>query len=73
MSTELLQKEMVGLCEDDINLLISFARFLRYRTKDTESQRKTMPKKRKIGFLADAFVSIAPDFDETPDCMMEYV
>lgn len=73
MPTELLQKEIVGLGDEDINLLISFARFLRYRTDKPESQEAILPIKRRIGFLSEVFVSIAPDFDETPDCLMEYV
>ena len=73
MPTDILQKEIIGLGEDDLNLLISFARFLRYKTDNVSLQENKPAKKRKIGFLADAFVSISPDFDETPDCMLEYV
>ncbi len=44
---------------------------------DSVAENKTEVKndkpRRKIGFISDAFVSIAPDFDETPDCMKEYV
>ena len=73
MPTDLLQKEIVGLGDEDINFLISIARFLHYRTDKTESQEEIRPIKRRIGFLSEVFVSIAPDFDETPDCLMEYV
>ncbi len=73
MASDILQKEIIGLREDDINLLISIARFLKSRTEQAVSTDKSAVKKRHIGFLSDAFVSIADDFDETPDCMKEYV
>ena len=71
MATDVLQKEIVGLREDDINLLIEYARYLKFRPKNDTPETDNKPaKKRKIGFMAESFVSIAPDFDETPDCLI---
>ena len=73
MANEILQKEIVGLSESDINLLVEYARFLKIRPSlKYKSENKGKPI-RKIGLMSSAFVSIAPDFDETPDCMKEYV
>ncbi len=73
MASDVLQKEIVGMSEADINLLIEYARYLKYRVSIPANNVSASTSKRKIGFLADAFVSISPDFDETPDCMKEYV
>ena len=59
MLIDTLQKELIGLGEDDLNLLISFARFLRYKTETTASSSEIPVKRRKIGFLSEAFISIA--------------
>lgn len=40
---------------------------------DISSLVEDEPRKRKIGFISDAFVSIAPDFEDTPECMRFYV
>ena len=73
MASDILQKEIMGLSEADINLLIEYARYLKYRVSIPTNNDFGASSKRKIGFLAEAFVSISPDFDETPDCMKEYV
>ena len=73
MASDVLQKEIVGLSEADINLLVEYARYLKYRVSIPANSVSGSASKRKIGFLAEAFVSISPDFDETPDCMKEYV
>ena len=73
MASDVLQREIVGLSEADINLLIEYARYLKYRVSIPANNVSGTASKRKIGFLAEAFVSISPDFDETPDCMKEYV
>ena len=75
MASDILQKEVAGLSEADIGLLIDFARYLKYRMNNTapKSRAASGPKKRKIGFISDAFVSISSDFDDTPECMRDYV
>ena len=77
MASDILQKEIAGLSEADIGLLVDFARYLKYRMNNISSQSKAIaasePMKRKIGFISDAFVSIASDFDDTPECMRDYV
>ena len=75
MASDILQKEVAGLSEADIGLLIDFARYLKYRMNNTtsKSRAENERKKRKIGFISDAFVSIASDFDDTPECMRDYV
>lgn len=73
MASDVLQKEIIGLREDDINLLIEYARFLKHRVTSRSIVPNTTKNKRQIGFMSNAFVSIAPDFDETPDCLKEYV
>ena len=75
MASDILQKEVAGLSEADIGLLIDFARYLKYRMNNTASKSRVESerKKRKIGFISDAFVSIASDFDDTPECMRDYV
>ena len=67
MESDILQKEIVGLSEEDINLLIEYARYLKYRVSLPVTNASASTAKRKIGFLSEAFVSISPDFDETPD------
>lgn len=77
MATEALQKEIAGLPESDINILLEFAHFLRSRFENSQmvedvDNNVTYPK-RKLGFLADTFISISPDFDDLPECLKEYV
>ncbi|MBO4904957.1 MAG: DUF2281 domain-containing protein [Lachnospiraceae bacterium] len=77
MTSDILQKEVADMSEADINLLIDFARYLKYRVRNSSSQvAKEVAdgsKKRRVGFLSDAFVSIAPDFDDALECMKEYI
>ncbi|MBP5607422.1 MAG: hypothetical protein J6X66_04030 [Lachnospiraceae bacterium] len=77
MAIDVLEKEIMGLSEADMKLLIEFVHYLKFRINDTSSQEGSsddgIGTKRKIGFLSDAFVSISSDFDETPDCMKEYI
>ena len=71
MATETLQRELIGLKDDDIDQLLEFIQFLKYRhMKEKPSER---PHKRKMGVLADDFIFISPDFDETPDGMEDYL
>lgn len=77
MAIDVLEKEIMGLSEADLKLLIEFVRYLKFRINGSSVQEgvsdECIGTKRNIGFLSDAFVSISPDFDETPDCMKEYV
>ena len=74
MASEALQREIIGMRESDIDLLVEFARFLKYRQRDPAPQKaEVKTKKRQAGFLSDVFISMAPDFDETPECMEEYL
>ena len=62
MAYDTLVREARDLPEDMIEQVIDFMRFLKYTSK----KEQTNP-------LADEFISIAEDFDETPECFKEYI
>ena len=82
MAYELLRKEVIGLSDDGMAQLIAFARFLKQEMSHinkTDSLtsviniQKEPSKNRKIGFMADEFISIAPDFDTCIEGLEDYV
>ena len=74
MAYETLREEIVGLSEEKLSLLLDFARFLKQEDVHLgEDSANTNPIRRKIGFMAEDFISIAPDFDTCLEGMEEYV
>ena len=82
MAYELLRQEVMGLSDESMMQLIAFARFLKQEMNSTVksddiifdvSIQEPSKKKREIGFMADGFISIAPDFDTCLEGMEEYV
>ena len=81
MTYDTLYKEVIGLPDDKLNLLIDFARFLKQDVNNSENafSKSTITdnsfsnKERAIGLLADDFIFIAPDFDECIDGLEDYV
>ena len=76
MAYDTLVKEAKDLSEDMMEQVIEFMRFLKYtsrkeQTKHSESIGSTFH--RSVSPLADEFIAIAEDFDETPECFKEYV
>ena len=68
-----LIQEAKDLPEEIIAQTLIYMRFLRSQASGNASSQATASKKRSITPLADDFISIADDFDETPDCFKEYV
>lgn len=55
-----------------IEQAIEFVRFLKYASMQKQMEH-TATFQRSVNPLADEFVSIADDFDKTPECFKEYV
>ena len=76
-----LKEEIVGLPDEKMEELLEFARFLKAGLfSNHSSHEKTNVDKntqqesiRKIGFMADGFVSIASDFDTCLEGMEDYI
>ncbi len=76
MAYDTLVKEAKDLPEDMIEQVIEFMRFLKYASKKEQakhSMRNDITFHRSVNPLADEFISIAEDFDETPECFKEYI
>lgn len=82
MAYELLRQEVIGLSDDGMIQLIAFARFLKQEMSHTNKTdsitaviniQNEQSKNREIGFMADEFVSIAPDFDTCMEGLEDYV
>ena len=59
-----------------IEQVIEFMRFLKYASKKKQTKYPTSNNiafHRSINPLADEFIAIAEDFDETPECFKEYI
>lgn len=76
MAYDTLVREAKDLPEDVIEQIIDFMRFLKYTSKKETANHSvynnTAPH-RSINPLADEFISIAEDFDMTPNCFKEYL
>lgn len=74
-----LEKEIFGLTEDNINQLLQYAKFLKLNNQNEGHYSVSVKKnsdgnhKRKIGALADDFVSVSSDFDDTLEGLEEYI
>lgn len=72
MAYDILLKEAKDLPEDMIEQAIEFIRFLKYASLQKQAEH-TATFQRSVNPLADEFVSIADDFDKTPECFKGYV
>lgn len=76
MAYDTLVREAKDLPEDMIEQVIEFMRFLKYASKKEQtkhSKNSGITFHRSVNPLADEFIAIAEDFDETPECFKEYV
>lgn len=76
MAYDTLIREAKDLPEDMIEQVIEFMRFLKYASKKEQTKHSISNDssfRRSVNPLADEFISIAEDFDETPDCFKEYI
>lgn len=76
MAYDTLVREARDLPEDMIEQVIDFMRFLKYASKKEltkPSVNNDVAFRRSVNPLADEFISIAEDFDETPECFKEYI
>ena len=76
MAYDTLVREARDLPEDMIEQVIDFMRFLKYTSKKEQTKPSISTDvvfRRSVNPLADEFISIAEDFDETPECFKEYI
>ncbi len=76
MAYDTLVREAKDLPEDMIEQVIEFMRFLKYASKKEHTKRSIsngVTFHRSVNPLADEFISIAEDFDETPECFEGYI
>lgn len=76
MAYDTLIREARDLPEDLIEQVIDFMRFLKYTSKKEQAKpsiSNDVVFRRSVDPLADEFISIAEDFDETPECFKEYI
>ncbi len=76
MAYDTLVREAKDLPEDMIVQIINFMRFLKYTSKKEQTEHSIsndITFRRTVNPLADEFISIAEDFDETPECFKEYL
>ena len=76
MAYDTLVREAKDLPEDMIEQVIEFMRFLKYTSKKEQTKHSISGGtifRRSVNPLADEFISIAEDFDETPECFKEYM
>ena len=76
MAYDTLVREAKDLPEDMIVQIINFMRFLKYASKKEQTEHSIsndITFRRTVNPLADEFISIAEDFDKTPECFKEYI
>lgn len=76
MAYDILLKEAKDLPEDMIEQAIEFVRYLKsasMRKQAEHTVKDTATFQRSVNPLAGEFVSIADDFDKTPECFKEYI
>lgn len=76
MAYDTLVREAKDLSEDMIEQVIDFVRFLKYVSQKEQTKHSidnSMTFRRSINPLADEFIAMAEDFDETPECFKEYI
>lgn len=76
MAYDTLVREAKDLPEDMLEQVIEFMRFLKFTSKKEQTKHSIdncISFHRSINPLADEFIAIADDFDETPECFKEYI
>ena len=76
MPYDTLMKEAQELPDDMIEQAVEYIRFLKYMLEKKQAEHFSDSDgmfHRTVNPLADDFISIADDFDETPECMKEYM
>lgn len=76
MIYDTLVQEAKDLPEDMIEQVIDFMRYLKYASANEQAKRSMgndASFRRSVNPLADDFIAIAEDFDETPECFEEYL
>lgn len=76
MIYDTLVQEAKELPEDMIEQVIDFMRYLKYASANEQakpSMGNDASFRRSVNPLADDFIAIAEDFDETPECFKEYL
>ncbi len=75
MAYDILIKEAKDLSEDKIEQVIEFMRFLKYSAQNEQKKptNNNIAFHRSINPLADEFIMMAENFDETPECFKEYI
>lgn len=73
MAYDILLKEAKDFPEDMIEQFIRFLKYASMQKQAEHTANDTATFQRSINPLAGEFVSIADDFDETPECFKEYV
>ncbi len=76
MAYDILLKEAKDLPEDMIEQAIEFIRFLKYSSEKKQKEHFSdhgLTFHRSVNPLANDFIAIADDFDETPECFKEYL
>ena len=76
MAYDTLVREAKDLPEDMMVQIINFMRFLKYASKKEQTEHSIsndVTFRRSVNPLADEFISIAEDFDKTPECFKEYL
>ena len=76
MAYDTLVREAKDLPEDMIEQVLDFMRFLKYASKKEQTKHSVSNNItfcRTVNPLADELISMAEDFDETPECFKEYM
>ncbi|MBR5968771.1 MAG: DUF2281 domain-containing protein [Lachnospiraceae bacterium] len=73
MGTDLIMKEMEKLSENKKQEVFNFILFLKTRPDMTTTSGEVSGKHRSIIGRAKEKITMAPDFNDTPECFKEYV
>ncbi len=76
MSYDTLVREAKELPEDMIEQAVEFIRFLKYVSEKKQTKHSAnngITFHRSVNPLANELISIADDFDKTPECFKEYI
>lgn len=76
MAYDTLVREAKELPEDMIEQVIDFMRFLKQASRKEQAKHSISHDTvfhRSVNPLADEFISMTEDFDETPECFKEYM
>ncbi len=76
MAYDTLVREAKDLPEEMIEQAIQYIRFLKYTSEKKRADNASNGDRiiqRSVDPLADEFISMADDFDRTPECFEEYM